>query len=101
MIYATSYDLGDDVFVREPTRFLPDCRCIVGPVVRIEPSAEGPRYWLEATIGRVGGGSDACMWFLASDIGHRLGTPISQLSGRPGHRGFDRFCAIATSWGYP
>lgn len=30
-----------------------------------------------------------------------LGTPISQLSGRPGHPGFERFCEIAESWGYP
>lgn len=30
----------------------------------------------------------------------QLGTPISQLSGRPGHPGFDRFCAIAREWGY-
>lgn len=29
-----------------------------------------------------------------------LGTPISQLSGRPEHKGFDEFCAIARSWGY-
>jgi hypothetical protein len=31
---------------------------------------------------------------------HRLGTPISQLSGQPGCRGFDAFCEIARSWGY-
>lgn len=29
-----------------------------------------------------------------------IGTPLSELSGRPGHRGFERFCAIAASWGY-
>lgn len=29
-----------------------------------------------------------------------LGTPISELSGRPGHPGWDRFKAIAASWGY-
>lgn len=28
------------------------------------------------------------------------GTPISQLSGRPGHPGFDAFRDIAASWGY-
>lgn len=31
----------------------------------------------------------------------QLGTPVSQLSGRPGHRGFDAFCGIAESWGQP
>jgi len=33
--------------------------------------------------------------------GPRLyGTPISQLSGRPGHRGFEAFRDIAASWGH-
>jgi hypothetical protein len=30
----------------------------------------------------------------------QLGTPISQLSGRPGFPGYDKFCEIAASWGY-
>lgn len=30
----------------------------------------------------------------------QIGTPISQLSGRPGHPGFDNFSRIAGSWGY-
>ena len=30
-----------------------------------------------------------------------LGTPISQLSGRPGYDGYAEFCRIARSWGYP
>ena len=30
----------------------------------------------------------------------RLGTPISQLSGRPGHEGYEEFKRIARSWGY-
>lgn len=29
-----------------------------------------------------------------------LGTPISELSGRPWHPGFAKFSAIAESWGY-
>jgi hypothetical protein len=32
--------------------------------------------------------------------GKTLGTPISQLSGRPGTPGFDEFKRIAGSWGY-
>lgn len=31
----------------------------------------------------------------------QLGTPISQLSGRPGTDGFAAFVGIANSWGYP
>lgn len=30
----------------------------------------------------------------------RIGTPISELSGRPGHPGYENFKAIASSWGY-
>jgi hypothetical protein len=29
-----------------------------------------------------------------------IGTPISELSGRPGHPGYEKFKAIARSWGY-
>jgi hypothetical protein len=29
-----------------------------------------------------------------------LGTPISQLSGRPGHDGYAERCRISRSWGY-
>ena len=29
-----------------------------------------------------------------------LGTPISELSGRPGEPGFQKFSDIAKSWGY-
>jgi hypothetical protein len=29
-----------------------------------------------------------------------LGTPASELSGRPGEPGYERFVAIARSWGY-
>lgn len=31
----------------------------------------------------------------------RIGTPLSGISGRPGHPGYDEFCRIAESWGYP
>jgi hypothetical protein len=29
-----------------------------------------------------------------------LGTPISELSGQPGHKGYEKFKEIAHSWGY-
>lgn len=29
-----------------------------------------------------------------------IGTPLSQLSGRPDHQGYEAFKAIAASWGY-
>lgn len=30
----------------------------------------------------------------------RIGTPLSELSGRPGHPGYAEFLRIARSWGY-
>lgn len=30
----------------------------------------------------------------------QIGAPISQVSGRPGHPGYERFKEIARSWGY-
>ena len=30
----------------------------------------------------------------------QIGTPLSQLSGRPGHPGYAEFCRIAESWGH-
>lgn len=34
------------------------------------------------------------------DPGKPLGTPISELSGRPGRPGYAEFCRIARTWGY-
>lgn len=31
----------------------------------------------------------------------KLGTPLAELSGRPGHKGYAEFCRIGDSWGYP
>jgi hypothetical protein len=30
----------------------------------------------------------------------KIGTPLSQLSGRPGEPGWEEFCRIAASWGH-
>lgn len=30
----------------------------------------------------------------------QIGTPISELSGRPGTPGYEKFCQIAESWGH-
>ncbi len=30
----------------------------------------------------------------------KLGTPLSEISGRPGHPGYEEFCRIAKSWGH-
>ena len=99
----SGFNIGDDVYVRDPERFIPNCRCIVGPVSAVIEEAGGRKYRLNAEICRLpefGGCYDAEMEFEGRDLGIRLGTPISQLSGRPGHPGYDRFVEIARSWGY-
>lgn len=32
---------------------------------------------------------------------HQLGTPISKVCGRPGHKGYSEFVRISESWGHP
>ncbi len=34
------------------------------------------------------------------NVSFSLGTPISELSGRPGHSGYEEFKRISSSWGY-
>lgn len=34
------------------------------------------------------------------DLDRPIGTPLSELSGRPGNPGYAEFCRIAKSWGY-
>lgn len=60
------------------------------------PLPTGDKYWFEGERGADRADCPKC-----NPGGPRqLGTPISQLSGRPGHPGYDRFIAIAKSWGY-
>lgn len=42
---------------------------------------------------------DVSIGFGGADTSN-LGTPISELSGRPGEPGWEKFKAIARSWGY-
>lgn len=37
---------------------------------------------------------------LVREPGEPLGTPLSEISGRPGHDGFEEFCRIAKTYGY-
>lgn len=65
------------------------------------PLPEGDKYFFEAECGN--------LWRLnrvdcpgCNPAGPQpIGTPLSQLSGRPGEPGYDEFCRIARSWGYP
>jgi len=94
---TAKFRLGEDVFVRDPKRFKPDANSIIGHISEFELREDG--YWYHfANQGHPADGEWA--WYAERDIGHRIGTPLSQLSGRPGHAGYDKFCEIASSWGY-
>lgn len=60
------------------------------------PLPPGDKYWFQSESGADRADCPGC-----NPGGPRpLGTPISQLSGRPGEPGYDEFKRIARSWGY-
>ncbi len=91
---------GISVYVPNPQRYIEDCVSITGEVLRIVK--RDTRRWatIYGYVAKMGGGYPISVTLPYEDLGVRLGTPISQLSGRPGHPGFERFCAIGRSWGY-
>jgi hypothetical protein len=91
------FAIGDDVFVRNPKRFDPTATCILGVIDAAELRG-GARFYRFKNIGFPAGND---VWHREADLGLRPGTPLSQISGRPGHRGYEEFCRIANSWGYP
>lgn len=54
----------------------------------------------ESELGDGGYDDDVPLFISPRDPSAPIGTPISQLSGRPGHPGFEEFKRIAKSWGY-
>lgn len=91
------FEIGHEVFIHNPQRFDPECKCIIG-VIHARAWWDG--RWRYRFINECRGTTSGAVWHDERDMGHRVGTPISQLSGRPGHPGYDRFVAIAASWGY-
>ena len=66
-------------------------KCGLGPEL-----PEGDKYWFASESGADFADCPGC-----NPRGPcRLGTPISELSGRPGHKGYAAFVRIAKSWGY-
>lgn len=71
--------------------------CGIGPAL-----PDGDKYYFEDE-GAADRHADcpACRAALGmSDAPAALGTPLSKLSGRPGHPGYAEFVRIARSWGY-
>jgi hypothetical protein len=100
-----NFPLGCDVYVREPKRFGDARQSMTGAIQAFELIEGHYIYWLTVSVvDKLGDGKFLCsiekICLPEWDIGERGGTPINQLSGRPGHPGFERFCEIASSWGY-
>jgi len=101
--WSARYQIGEDVFVREPKRFIPGATCIVGRIYERHWGHWGHGTWFYRIRASVGGLSESLSLDLAyreRDIGPRPGTPLNELSGRPGFPGYDRFKQIASSYGY-
>lgn len=90
--------IGCDVYVKNPEAHITACDCILGTVCGIF-SVEGGcvRFYSVRIYHPAGHGY---MAFSKNQIGERLGTPTSHLSGRPGFLGFEKFKDIAASWGF-
>lgn len=100
-------DIGCSVFVHNPAKFIPGAECIIGDVLSCEWHDGAEWYTLANVYSRpdLPDAEDSprlpVMTFAYRDIAVRGGTPISKLSGRPGHPGYGEFVRIANSWGYP
>lgn len=100
MIHQTRLRRGSNVYMRDPQRIIPDCVSITGDVIRVIKRGERRYCTVDAYVAKMGGGYPIQITLPYEDLGVRIGTPISQLSGRLGHPGFERFCEIGRSWRY-
>lgn len=62
---------------------------------------DGDVYYRQGEAGKAGfRGGDVCPGCYPGGK-PKIGTPLSELSGRPGHAGYGEFKRISDSWGYP
>lgn len=94
------YVIGQDVYVRDPGRFVPGAVSITGYIQHVSQGRNRWIYRLRAYVAFYGRGEWIDVAYGQEQIGLRIGTPLSQLSGRPGHQGYDEFKRIASSYGY-
>src|SRR3546814_17993898 len=84
MMTKPKFIIGDELFVRNPTRYLKGCVSITGDVVEIESIGSSFKYWVMAEVvypsprqhwhGRIA--------IFEVDLYHRIGIPLSQQIGR-------------------
>ena len=68
--------------------------CGIGPEL-----PTGDIYYFEGEARRAGFRSEEVCPGCYPEGKPKIGTPLSQISGRPGHPGYEEFCRIARSWG--
>lgn len=82
----------DDEIENSKRRFA----CGIGPEL-----PQGDLYFHEIESHRAGFRSEDVCPGCYPDGKPEIGTPLSQLSGRPGHPGYEEFKRVAESWGFP
>src|SRR3546814_7362525 len=80
MMTKPKFIIGDELFVRNPTRYLKGCVSITGDVVEIESIGSSFKYWVMAEVvypyprqhwhGRIA--------IFEVDLDHRIGIPRSE-----------------------
>jgi hypothetical protein len=70
--------------------------CGIGPEL-----LEGDIYLFESEERRAGFRSEEVCPSCFTNGKPQIGTPLSELSGRPGTKGYGEFRRIAESWGHP
>src|SRR3546814_2250928 len=78
MMTKPKFIIGDELFVRNPTRYLKGCVSITGDVVEIESIGSSFKYWVMAEVvypyprqhwhGRIA--------IFEVDLDHRIGIPL-------------------------
>ena len=90
------FQIGDEVFVRDPQTLIPGCTCIVGTIDNIDSIGSKIFYEFDGSVG--GLNVTRRMSLPAMKLGHRVGIPLSQLDGRNG--GNQVWRNLSASWGY-
>lgn len=92
------FQVGDDVFVRDPSTVVPGATCIVGIIDEVDSIGAVAFYMFDAEVCKDGKVTRNRMSMPAMKLGHRVGTSLSQLDGRNG--GNAEWRRISESWGY-
>lgn len=77
------FKIGDEVFVRDPSRYYAGCACIVGIIDEIIPMGTAWKYAFDAEVGFLPPGRSRFRRVAVHevDVVHRIGIPLSQVTG--------------------